>query len=225
MDIARPSNLKQKRIKRAIYGGVALLVVGGVTFGLSQLQPAAPTVEAATLWPDTVKRGPDGPPGARARHAGAGGHPLDSGDDPGARRADHPEAGHDGEGERRHSRAEQPAARSGNAGRRAQAAVRRSLARQPPRAGAERPAEPAGVGRQHRRRLQQGEDAGRDERGAREGPARVGSGRPAVAGRRRAARHPQRDRAGAAGEPRRGEPARSSPCSSRASIRRAPCCS
>jgi HlyD family secretion protein len=58
MDIARPSNVKQKRIKRAIYGGVALLVVGGVTFGLSQLQPAAPTVEAATLWPDTVKRGP-----------------------------------------------------------------------------------------------------------------------------------------------------------------------
>ncbi len=58
MDIARPSNLKQKRIKRAIYGGIAILVVGGVTFGLSQLQPAAPTVEAATLWPDTVKKGP-----------------------------------------------------------------------------------------------------------------------------------------------------------------------
>ena len=58
MDIARPSNLKQKRLKRAIYGGIAILVVGGVTFGLSQLQPAAPTVEAATLWPDTVKKGP-----------------------------------------------------------------------------------------------------------------------------------------------------------------------
>ena len=29
-----------------------------MTFGLSRLQPAAPTVEAATLWPDTVKRGP-----------------------------------------------------------------------------------------------------------------------------------------------------------------------
>ena len=58
MDIARPSNLKQKRIKRVIYGAIAVLVIGGVTFGLSQLQPAAPTVEAATLWPDTVKRGP-----------------------------------------------------------------------------------------------------------------------------------------------------------------------
>ena len=46
MDIARPSNLKQKRIKRAIYGAIAVLVVGGVTFGLSRLKPAAPTVEA-----------------------------------------------------------------------------------------------------------------------------------------------------------------------------------
>jgi HlyD family secretion protein len=34
------------------------VTVGGVTVGLSQLQPAAPTVDAATLWPDTVKRGP-----------------------------------------------------------------------------------------------------------------------------------------------------------------------
>jgi len=58
MDIARPSNLKQKRIKRAAYVAVGLLAVAAVTFGLSRLQPAAPTVEAATLWPDTVKRGP-----------------------------------------------------------------------------------------------------------------------------------------------------------------------
>ncbi len=58
MDIARPSNLKQKRIKRTAYVGVGLLAVAAVTFGLSRLQPAAPTVEAATLWPDTVKRGP-----------------------------------------------------------------------------------------------------------------------------------------------------------------------
>ena len=58
MDIARPSNLKQKRIKRAAYVGVVAIVVTAVTFGLSRLQPAAPTVEAATLWPETVKRGP-----------------------------------------------------------------------------------------------------------------------------------------------------------------------
>ncbi len=58
MDIARPSNLKQKRITRVVYIAVVAIVVTAVTFGLSRLQPAAPTVEAATLWPDTVKRGP-----------------------------------------------------------------------------------------------------------------------------------------------------------------------
>jgi HlyD family secretion protein len=58
VDIARPSNARQKKIKRAIYAGVALVVVALVTVGLSRLRPAAPTVDAATLWPDTVKRGP-----------------------------------------------------------------------------------------------------------------------------------------------------------------------
>ncbi len=58
MDIARPSNVRQKRLKRAAYATVALVAVGGVSYGLSRLQPAAPTVEFATVWPDTVKRGP-----------------------------------------------------------------------------------------------------------------------------------------------------------------------
>src|ERR1700691_3825701 len=58
MDIARPSNARQKKIRRAIYASVGLLIVVLVTAGLSRLRPAAPTVDAATLWPDTVKRGP-----------------------------------------------------------------------------------------------------------------------------------------------------------------------
>ncbi len=58
MDIARPSNARQKKIKRVIYAGVGLVVIALVTVGLSRLRPAAPTVDAATLWPDTVKRGP-----------------------------------------------------------------------------------------------------------------------------------------------------------------------
>jgi HlyD family secretion protein len=58
MDIARPSNLRKKRIKRAIYAAVGLLAVVLVSFGLSRLKPAAPTVERAVVWPDTVKRGP-----------------------------------------------------------------------------------------------------------------------------------------------------------------------
>lgn len=58
MDIARPSNTKQKRMRQALVGAIIIGVVGAVTVGLGKLRPAAPTVEAATLWPDTVKRGP-----------------------------------------------------------------------------------------------------------------------------------------------------------------------
>jgi HlyD family secretion protein len=57
MDIARPSNARKKRIRQIIYGSVALLVVVSVSYGLSRLKPAAPTVERAVVWPDTVKRG------------------------------------------------------------------------------------------------------------------------------------------------------------------------
>lgn len=35
-----------------------MILIAGVTVGLSRLRPAAPTVDAATIWPDTVKRGP-----------------------------------------------------------------------------------------------------------------------------------------------------------------------
>ena len=58
MDIARPSNLRQKRIRRAVYGAAALSLVGLITLGVSRLKPAAPGVERATVWIDTVKRGP-----------------------------------------------------------------------------------------------------------------------------------------------------------------------
>jgi len=58
MDIARPSNAKKKRIRQAVYAGVALAAVGLITLGLSRLKPAAPSVERATVWVDTVKRGP-----------------------------------------------------------------------------------------------------------------------------------------------------------------------
>jgi HlyD family secretion protein len=58
MDIARPSNARQKRIRQAVYAVSIVLVVVAVSVGLGRLKPAAPTVEAATLWPDTVKRGP-----------------------------------------------------------------------------------------------------------------------------------------------------------------------
>jgi HlyD family secretion protein len=58
MDIARPSNVRQKRIRQAVYAVTGVLLVGLITLGLSRLKPAAPTVDAATVWRDTVKRGP-----------------------------------------------------------------------------------------------------------------------------------------------------------------------
>ncbi len=58
MDIARPSQARQRRLRRLAYagaGGVAILLI---TLGLSRLKPAAPSVERATVWIDIVKRGP-----------------------------------------------------------------------------------------------------------------------------------------------------------------------
>ncbi|HLZ49831.1 MAG TPA: HlyD family efflux transporter periplasmic adaptor subunit [Candidatus Acidoferrum sp.] len=58
MDIQRPSNARAKKIRRIAYGTVAILLLGGVTYALSKLKPAAPLVDAGTIWSDTVKRGP-----------------------------------------------------------------------------------------------------------------------------------------------------------------------
>ena len=57
MDIARPDQARKKRRKRFLLGGAALLVVALLTVGLSQLKPAAPTVERSSIWMDTVKQG------------------------------------------------------------------------------------------------------------------------------------------------------------------------
>src|SRR5437868_4628841 len=58
MDIARPNAAKEKRKKRIIYATITAVVLIGITFGLSRLKPAAPTVERNLVWIDTVKRGP-----------------------------------------------------------------------------------------------------------------------------------------------------------------------
>ena len=58
VDIARPASVKrQKKIRRAIYAGVGLLAIVLITVGVSRLKPAAPGVDRATVWIDTVKRG------------------------------------------------------------------------------------------------------------------------------------------------------------------------
>jgi len=58
MDIARPSNLKQKRLRQGAYVLTGVVILAVVSVGLSRLRPAAPTVERSVVWPDTVKRGP-----------------------------------------------------------------------------------------------------------------------------------------------------------------------
>ncbi|MFL6538674.1 MAG: efflux RND transporter periplasmic adaptor subunit [Chthoniobacterales bacterium] len=58
MDIARPDVARKKKKKRLmmIAGGLLALVV--ITFALSRLKPAVPTLDRSTVWIDTVKRGP-----------------------------------------------------------------------------------------------------------------------------------------------------------------------
>jgi HlyD family secretion protein len=58
MDIPRESEARKRRWRRIIYSLLGGVVILTITLGLSRLGPAAPTVERATIWPDTVKRGP-----------------------------------------------------------------------------------------------------------------------------------------------------------------------
>ena len=58
MDIPRLEQARKRRIRRMVYGVAGVIVVVLTTLGLRHLQPAAPSVDAGTLWPDTVKRGP-----------------------------------------------------------------------------------------------------------------------------------------------------------------------
>lgn len=58
MDIARPSQAKAKRKKRIFQIIILAAVLGGITFALSRLKPAAPTVDRNLVWIDEVKRGP-----------------------------------------------------------------------------------------------------------------------------------------------------------------------
>ncbi len=58
MDVKREGVAKKKMIKRIIITVITLAVVGAISWQLSKLKPAAPTVERATVWIDSVKRGP-----------------------------------------------------------------------------------------------------------------------------------------------------------------------
>lgn len=60
MDIVRPELKRKKRIRRIIYIAVIVILVPLVTYGLSRLKPAPPSVDGSTIWAGdsgTVKRG------------------------------------------------------------------------------------------------------------------------------------------------------------------------
>jgi HlyD family secretion protein len=59
VDIPRGEDVKRrKRIRQSIYAISAATVIILITVGVSRLKPAAPTVDRATVWIDTVKQGP-----------------------------------------------------------------------------------------------------------------------------------------------------------------------
>jgi HlyD family secretion protein len=57
MDIARPQDKRQKRMRRLIYVAAGLLLAAAITTALARLKPAAPSVDRTGVWTDTVKRG------------------------------------------------------------------------------------------------------------------------------------------------------------------------
>jgi len=58
MDIVRQGAGRKRMIRRIIYITTFVIALGGIWIAVARLKPAAPSVEAATLWPGTVKRGP-----------------------------------------------------------------------------------------------------------------------------------------------------------------------
>ena len=58
MDIKRPPKSKiKKKIRNGIMIAIGLAAIGGITYGLTKLKPAAPTLESSTAVIETVKRG------------------------------------------------------------------------------------------------------------------------------------------------------------------------
>lgn len=57
MDIARPDLKRRRRRNRVIFSLAGLVAIALVSIGLARLEPAAPRVDRAQVWTDTVKRG------------------------------------------------------------------------------------------------------------------------------------------------------------------------
>jgi len=57
VDVKREGVARKKKIRGAIIAGTVLAGIAAISFGLSRLEPAAPSVNRATVWMDEVKRG------------------------------------------------------------------------------------------------------------------------------------------------------------------------
>ena len=58
MDKARdPAFKRNRKIRRILYIVLAIGAISGVSVVLARMRPAAPTIDAGTVWPDTVKQG------------------------------------------------------------------------------------------------------------------------------------------------------------------------
>jgi HlyD family secretion protein len=57
MDIKRPQRKNRRRVKLIVYTTLCVLAVALITYGLSRLERASPSVARATVLTDTVKRG------------------------------------------------------------------------------------------------------------------------------------------------------------------------
>jgi HlyD family secretion protein len=58
VDIVRPEVKRKKKMRRIMYIAAAVVLIPLVTYALSRLKPAAPSVDSGTIWTGTVKRGP-----------------------------------------------------------------------------------------------------------------------------------------------------------------------
>jgi HlyD family secretion protein len=58
MDIPRQPPIRRRRLLRIAYAVGALVAIAAISLGLSRLRPAAPAVARASVWIDTVARGP-----------------------------------------------------------------------------------------------------------------------------------------------------------------------
>ena len=58
IDVPREGYARRQRIKRVIYLVLLIAVLAAVTWAFSRLEPAAPSVERASVWVGEVERGP-----------------------------------------------------------------------------------------------------------------------------------------------------------------------